>query len=80
MKGQAMVDHLVDLPLLEYQPLEMQFPDDDVQFAMEGHRSEDPKVKSWWKLHFDSAVNKKGMGICNIRVCLVLVGIFSTHI
>ena len=35
MKGQAVADHLVDLPLPEYQPLQMQFPDEDILFAME---------------------------------------------
>ena len=33
-----MADHLADFPLLEYQPLQTQFPDEDILFAMENSK------------------------------------------
>ena len=43
MKGQAMVDHLADIPFPEYQPLQTQFPDEDILFAMEDSEQKDPE-------------------------------------
>ena len=43
MKGQAMADHLVDFPLPEYQPLQTQFPAEDILFAMEDSDEKDPE-------------------------------------
>ena len=63
MKGQAMVDHLADFPLPKYQPLQTQFPDEDILFAMEDSGEKDPEDQEQWKLYFDGTVNKKGRGI-----------------
>ena len=52
MKGQAIADHLVDLPLPEYQPLQTQFPNEDI--------FED---KLQWHLYVDGTVNRMGKGI-----------------
>ena len=50
MKGQAMADHLVDFLLPEYQPLQTQFPDEDILFAMEDSEQKDPKDELQWHL------------------------------
>ena len=63
MKGQAVVDHLADLPLLDYQPLQMQFPDKDILFAMEDSEQKDPQDELQWHMYFDGAINRKGRGI-----------------
>ena len=60
MKGQAIADHLTDFPLPEYQPLQTQFPDEDILFAMEDSKKKDPEDQEQWQLYFDGAVNKKG--------------------
>ena len=63
MKGQAMVDHLSDFPLPECQPLQTQFPDEDILFAMEDLEQKDPEDELQWHLYFDGAVNRRGRGI-----------------
>ena len=55
-----MADHLADLPLLEYQPLQTQFLDKDILFAMEDSEEKDPEDQEQWQVYFDGAVNKKG--------------------
>ena len=68
MKGQAMADHLADFPLPEYQPLQTQFPDEDILFAMEDSEEKDSEDQEQWQLYFDGAVNKKGRGIGAVLV------------
>ena len=58
-----MADHLADLHLLEYQPLQTQFPDEDILFAMEDSELEGPTDEQLWHAYFDGAVNKRGRGI-----------------
>ena len=48
MKGQAMADHLADFPLLEYQPLQTQFPDEDILFAIEDSGEKNPEDQEQW--------------------------------
>ena len=60
VKGQAMADHLVDFPLPEYQPQQMQFLDEDILFTMEDSEQKDPKDEQQWQLYFNSAVNRRG--------------------
>ena len=43
MRGQAMADHLADFPLPKYQPLQTQFLDEDIFFAMEDSEEKDPE-------------------------------------
>ena len=40
-----MADHLTDFPLPEYQPLQTQFPDEDILFAMEDSEQKDTEDK-----------------------------------
>ena len=63
MKGQAVADHLADLPLPEYQPLQTQFPDEDILFALEDSEQKDPRDEFRWHMYFDGIVNKRGIGI-----------------
>ena len=63
MNGQALADHLADFPLPEYQPLQTQFPDKDILFAMEHSDEKDLEDQEQWQLYFDGAVNKKGRGV-----------------
>ena len=58
-----MADHLADFPLPEYQPLQTQFPDEDILFAMEDSKQKDPEDELQWHLYFDGAVNRRGKGI-----------------
>ena len=60
MKGQAMADHLANFPLPEYQPLQTQFPDKDILFAMEDYEQKDLEDEEQWRLYFDGAVNRRG--------------------
>ena len=38
-----MANHHADFPLPEYQPLQTQFPDEDILFAMEDSEQKDPE-------------------------------------
>ena len=58
-----MPDHLADFPLPEYQPLQTQFPDEDILFAMEDSEQKDPEDEQQWQLYFDGAVNRRGQGV-----------------
>ena len=48
VKGQAVADHLVDFHLLEYQPLQTQFPDEDILFTMEDSRQKNSEDEEQW--------------------------------
>ena len=63
MKGQAMADHLADFPLPKYQPLQTQFPDEVILFAMEDSGQKEPEDELQWHLYFDGVVNRRGRGI-----------------
>jgi len=60
MKAQALADHLAENPVDdEYEPLRTYFPDEEIN-SIEEEIPDDGHV---WKLYFDGAVNKNGVGI-----------------
>nr|XP_019069000.2 uncharacterized protein LOC109120082 [Solanum lycopersicum] len=60
MKTQALVDHLAENPIDdEYEPLKTYFPDEEINSIEEEIPYNDPV----WKLYFDGAVDKNGVGI-----------------
>ena len=60
MKTQALADHLAENPIDdEYEPLKTYFPDEEINSIEEEIPDNDPV----WKLYFDGAVNKNGVGI-----------------
>ncbi|XP_061947896.1 uncharacterized protein LOC133671224 [Populus nigra] len=52
MKGSAIADHLADNTIEDYEPLNFDFPDEDVLVI----------ERDWWTMYFDGAVNVYGNG------------------
>ena len=55
MKRSVIADHLTDYAVEDYEPLDFDFPDEDV-FSIEEGKLE------WWTMYFDGAVNVCGNG------------------
>ena len=55
VKGSVIADHLADHAMEDYEPLDFDFPDEDVLSIEEGKRE-------WWTMYFDGAVNVCGNG------------------
>jgi len=55
VKGSVIVDHLADHVMKDYEPLNFDFPDEDVLSV------EEEKL-DWWIMYFDGAVNVSGNG------------------
>ena len=53
MEGSVIVDHLADHAMEDYEPLNFDFPDEDVLVVEEGK-------SKWWTMYFDGAVNVCG--------------------
>ena len=65
MKTQELADHLAENPIDdEYKPLKTYFPDEEINSIEEEIPDNDPV----WKLYFDGAVNKNGVGIGAILI------------
>ncbi|XP_070007656.1 uncharacterized protein [Nicotiana sylvestris] len=65
IKGQPLIDHLVENPVDgEYEPLKTYFPDEEVLFVEE----DITEAYDGWRIFFDRAVNFKGLGIRAILV------------
>ncbi|XP_070013909.1 uncharacterized protein [Nicotiana sylvestris] len=66
VKGQALVDHLIENSVGgEYEPLKMYFPDEEVSFV----REDITESYEGWRMFFDGAANFKGVGIGAVFVC-----------
>ena len=59
IKGQAITDHLVHLPLPRYEPVRIDFLDESVLFA----DIEEAKDDDLWTMYFDEALNQNGKGV-----------------
>ncbi|KAG5227324.1 Integrase, catalytic core [Salix suchowensis] len=55
VKGSVIADHLADHAMDDYEPLDFDFPDEDVFSVEEGKLG-------WWTMYFDGAVNVCGNG------------------
>ena len=65
MKAQVLDDHLAEnLIDDEYEPLKTYFPDEEINSIEEGI----PDNDLVWKLYFDGAVNKIGVGIVAVLI------------
>ncbi|XP_070023008.1 uncharacterized protein [Nicotiana sylvestris] len=65
VKGQALVDHLVENPIEgEYQPVKTYFPDEEVSFVGE----DTTETYDGWRIFFDGAAKFKGVGIGAVLV------------
>ncbi|GLT27541.1 hypothetical protein SLA2020_025280 [Shorea laevis] len=63
VKGQAIADHLAKNAVEDYQPVEWEFPDEDIM-AIEESNCE----TSNWKMYFDGAANQNGSGVGAVLV------------
>ena len=65
MKTQALTNPLAENPIDdEYEPLKTYFPDEEINSIEEEIPDNDPV----WKLYFDGAVNKIGVGIVAVLI------------
>ncbi|XP_050895716.1 uncharacterized protein LOC127102387 [Lathyrus oleraceus] len=66
IKGSVLSNYLAHQPVEEYQPLEFDFPDEDIMaikdYEIPGPK-EGPKSGSRWKLMFDGSSNYMGHGV-----------------
>ena len=58
IKGQAIVDHLTHLPLVTYETVKDEFPDEELLITNIVNVEKD-----LWILYFDGSLNKAGRGI-----------------
>ena len=65
MKTQELADHLAENPIDdEYKPLKTYFPDEEINSIEEEILDNDPI----WKLYFNGAFNKNGVGIGEVLI------------
>ncbi|XP_052301368.1 LOW QUALITY PROTEIN: uncharacterized protein LOC127904008 [Populus trichocarpa] len=57
VKGSAIADHLADNAVEDYEPLDFDFPDEDILLIEKEEEKTD-----WWTMFFDGAVNVYGNG------------------
>ena len=62
VKGSAIADHLADNAIEDYEPLNFDFPDEDVLVTEKEEKS------GWWAMYFDSVVNVSGNGACAVII------------
>ena len=58
IKGSIVADHLADHAIEDYEPLDFDFPDEDILVI-----KDDMGTNEWWTLYFDGAVNMSGNGV-----------------
>ncbi|XP_070017639.1 uncharacterized protein [Nicotiana sylvestris] len=69
VKGQGLADHLAENPMGgEYEPLKMNFPDEEVSFVGE----DIAEAYDRWKMFFDGAANFKGVGIGAVLISKIV--------
>ena len=61
VKGNAIADFLANTALEDYEPLNFDFPNEDLMYV--ATTEEDPQEGHPWKLNFDGASNAVGKGI-----------------
>ncbi|KAI4318306.1 hypothetical protein L6164_026093 [Bauhinia variegata] len=60
IKGSAIANHLADNPIEDYQPMKLEFPNEDILVVDKEEEKVKPHSK---KMYFDGAVNVHGSGI-----------------
>jgi hypothetical protein len=78
IKGSVLAEHLAHQPLVDYQPVRFDFPDEDIMAVNEKpptDENEGLEPGSRWKLVFDGASNALGHG-----VGAVIISPKDTHI
>ncbi|XP_006577518.2 uncharacterized protein [Glycine max] len=66
VKGNALADYLAQQPINNYQPMHLEFPDEDIMTLLE--EEVEDKDKDKWIVWFDSASNALGHGVGAILV------------
>ncbi|XP_052489934.1 uncharacterized protein LOC128042577 [Gossypium raimondii] len=66
IKGSAIADFLASRALKDYEPLNFDFPNEDIMYV--ATTEEDAQDGRPWKLNFDGALNAMGNGIRTILV------------
>ncbi|XP_014499251.2 uncharacterized protein LOC106760315 [Vigna radiata var. radiata] len=61
VKGSALAEYLAHQPLSDYQPMQPEFPDEDIMALFEENRKE--RHEEAWTLLFDGASNVMGHGV-----------------
>jgi ribonuclease HI len=64
VKGSAIANHLANNAIEDYEPLNFNFPDEDVLVT------EREKKSDWWTMHFDGIVNVSGNGAGAVIISL----------
>jgi ribonuclease HI len=64
VKGSAIANHLADNAIEDYEPLNFDFPDEDVLVMEKEEKS------GWWAMYFDGAVNVSGNGASAVIISL----------
>ncbi|XP_078180791.1 uncharacterized protein LOC144574657 [Carex rostrata] len=62
MKAQVIADHLADSAISDLEPVNEEFPDEDILFTT-SNTSQCTNINLPWKVYFDGAVNKHGKGV-----------------
>lgn len=66
IEGSVLSDYLPHQPVEDYQPMEFDFPDEDILFIRDRNipsPEEGPELGSRWTLAFDGASNARGHGV-----------------
>ncbi|XP_052482961.1 uncharacterized protein LOC128036126 [Gossypium raimondii] len=66
IKGSAIADFLASRALEDYEPLDLDFPNEDLMYV--ANAEEDPQENHSWRLNFDGASNALGNGIGAVLV------------
>ena len=66
VKGSTLADYLPQQPISDYQPMHLEFPDEDIMALFEEESEDEDKEK--WIIWFDGASNALGHGIGAERV------------
>ena len=68
IKGNALADYLAQQPISDYQPMHLEFPNEDIMALFEEEVEEEDRDK--WIVWFDGASNALGHGIGAVLVSL----------
>jgi hypothetical protein len=65
IKGSAIVDHLANNYVKDYEPLNFYLPDEEVLAV-----KNDARMDDWWTMYFDGVVNVLGNGDRAVKISL----------
>jgi ribonuclease HI len=68
VKGSTIANHLVDNTIEDYEPLDFDFPDEDIMSIEEEEEEEEEEKTKRWTMFFNGAVNVYGNGIGTVII------------